>query len=271
MEELLRPESFAQLPKGRITSKTDCSKPFLARNPKKVKLSLEPGCSLSVLVLHTEAHAMQMDVELSEGASCRILDVYTSAAFSQVSVHQHGQSRCEISSVVLAQANASYEIELLGAKAHSELYGTFLVTRRDTARVSVHTLHKVPDCTSLSQVKGVASGNATGEFDGLVHVFADAQHTDARQLSRNICLDKARILSQPQLEIYADDVKCSHGSTVGKLDEEAVLYMRQRGLSLPDAQRLQIEGFVKDVLMHNAIEEAVEYVSACIDRKLTEI
>ena len=79
--------------------------------------------------------------------------------------------------------------------------------------------------------------------------------TDARQQSRNILLSEtARITTQPQLEIYADDVKCSHGATVGQMDAEAILYMRQRGLSEAQARRLQIEGFVGDVVTRCGIE-----------------
>jgi Fe-S cluster assembly protein SufD len=84
----------------------------------------------------------------------------------------------------------------------------------------------------------------------MVYVAQDAQRTDARQTSRNIEIGReAHIVTKPQLEIYADDVKCSHGATVGQLDSEAVLYMRQRGLSEAQAKRLQIEGFLKDVVM----------------------
>ena len=109
--------------------------------------------------------------------------------------------------------------------------------------------HNVGLCTSNSLVKGVAGGNASCEFNGLVYVAQDAQKTDARQTSRNIVLgDEARIVTKPQLEIYADDVKCSHGATVGQLDDDAILYMRQRGLSEAQARRLQIEGFVRDIV-----------------------
>ena len=98
-------------------------------------------------------------------------------------------------------------------------------------------------------IKGVAGGRSTGEFVGLVYVAPDAQRTDARQTSRNIELGgEARIVAKPQLEIYADDVKCSHGATVGQLDADAVMYMRQRGLSEAQARRLQIEGFVCDIV-----------------------
>ena len=102
-------------------------------------------------------------------------------------------------------------------------------------------------------MKGVAGGKAQGEFEGMVYVATDAQRTDAVQTSRNIVIgDEARIQTKPQLEIYADDVKCSHGATVGQLDSEAIMYMRQRGLSLQQAKRLQIEGFVSDIVLRSS-------------------
>ena len=106
------------------------------------------------------------------------------------------------------------------------------------------------DCTSDSLVKGVAGGKATGEFYGLVYVAEDAQRTDARQTNRNIEIGPdAKIITKPQLEIYADDVKCSHGATVGQMDGEAIMYMRQRGLSEQQARHMQIEGFVNDIVL----------------------
>ena len=117
-------------------------------------------------------------------------------------------------------------------------------------KVGVKVNHNVADCNSFSLVKGIAGAEAVGEFEGMVYVAPDAQRTDAVQTSRNIVIgDTARIQTKPQLEIYADDVKCSHGATVGQLDGEAVMYMRQRGLSEQQARRLQIEGFVNDIVL----------------------
>ena len=91
------------------------------------------------------------------------------------------------------------------------------------------------------------------------------------QSSRNVTIGEARIETLPQLEIYADDVKCSHGATVGQMDSEAILYMRQRGLSTVQAKRLQIEGFVQDVAMHSAIESLAEELMALINAKLNSL
>lgn len=96
-----------------------------------------------------------------------------------------------------------------------------------------------------------------------------AQHTDSQQTNRTLCLTRtARMYTQPQLEIYADDVRCSHGATVGQLDEQAILYMRQRGLSLQMAKRLQIEGFVSDVVLHSAIDDCQPMLMEVLQDKL---
>ena len=160
---------------------------------------------------------------------------------------QAAHSRCRLTTVLLSSANASYRIDLDGADAENELGGVFLAAGEEHCVLKLHTAHNVADCRSDSYVKGVAGGQAVGEFCGMVYVAPDAQRTDARQQSRNILLSR-------QLEIYADDVKCSHGATVGQMDAEAILYMRQRGLSEAQARRLQIEGFVGDVVTRCGIE-----------------
>ena len=91
------------------------------------------------------------------------------------------------------------------------------------------------------------------------------------QSSKNIVIGDAKISTEPQLEIYADDVKCSHGATVGQMDSDAILYMRQRGLSLADAKRLQIEGFVSDVVLHSAIESSVEALQEMLSEKFNSL
>ena len=132
----------------------------------------------------------------------------------------------------------------------------------------LRTAHNVPDRRSDSAVKGVAGGTAVGSFAGWSMWLPGAQRTDARQQNRNILLSReARITTQPQLEIYADDVKCSHGATVGQMDAEAILYMRQRGLSEADARRLQIEGFVGDVVRRCGIEPLCEAVMEMVVRQ----
>ena len=148
----------------------------------------------------------------------------------------------------------------------------FLAAGQEHCVVRLRTNHNVPDCRSNSYIKGVAGGTAVGEFCGLVYVAPDAQRTDAQQQSRNVLLsDTARITTMPQLEIYADDVKCSHGATVGQMDADAILYMRQRGLSEAQARRLQIEGFVGDIVRRCGVEPLGEAVLELAAEKLEKL
>ena len=205
-------------------------------------------------MLHTKADAASLTVALGEGAQLELTHLFAAEAFAEVSVRQSAHSRCRVTTVQLTGANASYRID------------------REHCVVTLHTAHNVPDCRSDSAVKGVAGGRAVGEFRGLVYVAPGAQRTDARQQSRNILLSReARITTQPQLEIYADDVKCSHGATVGQMDAEAILYMRQRGLSEADARRLQIEGFVGDVVRRCGVEPLCEAVMEMVSAKMERL
>ncbi|MBO4498859.1 MAG: Fe-S cluster assembly protein SufD [Bacteroidaceae bacterium] len=109
--------------------------------------------------------------------------------------------------------------------------------------------HQVPDCQSSELFKYVLGECATGAFAGKVLVRPDSQRTVSHQTNRNICLTRsARMFTQPQLEIYADDVKCSHGATVGQLDERALFYMRQRGIPEEEARTLLMTAFAGEVL-----------------------
>lgn len=109
--------------------------------------------------------------------------------------------------------------------------------------------HKAPRCTSRELYKYVLEGEATGAFAGKILVRPGAQQTDAQQTNKNLCMTRtARMYSQPQLEIYADDVKCSHGSSTGQLDENALFYMQTRGIPPHEARLLLMTAFVADVI-----------------------
>ena len=157
-------------------------------------------------------------------------------------------------------------------KRQLELYGLFVATEGDRCRVKTEVRHNVPDCVSNQVVKGVADGDGYGLFDGLVYVAPDAQRTDAYQQNRNMLLsDTARIDTLPQLEIYADDVKCSHGATVGQMDQEAIYYMRQRGIDEQQARRLQLAGFIGDLVMQCGCEELCAALLEELTAKLERI
>ena len=223
------------------------AEPFAAVDPRHLRVEAAAGASARIVVLHTAPDVSSLTLTLAEGAQLELTELFTAEAFAEVSVKQAARSRCRLTTALLSSANASYRIDLDGADAENELGGVFLAAGNEHCVVKLRTGHNVADCRSNSYIKGVAGGQAVGEFCGLV--------SDARQQSRNILLSEtARITTQPQLEIYADDVKCSHGATVGQMDAEAILYMRQRGLSEAQARRLQIEGFVGDVVTRCGIE-----------------
>ena len=109
--------------------------------------------------------------------------------------------------------------------------------------------HKSAHCSSRQLVKGVLGGSSSGVFRGLAYVYDKAEKTDAQQTNHNLLLStKAKINSIPQLEIYEDDVKCSHGSTTGQIDEEAIFYFRSRGISRMEAMELMVKGFANEVV-----------------------
>ena len=142
-----------------------------------------------------------------------------------------------------------FDVELVGEGAEANLYGAYICAGQEKVKIAVDMHHKVPHCNSRQLFKGIAGGNSKVDFYGKIIVAKDAQRTEAYQENHNLLLsDGAKVDTKPQLEIYADDVRCSHGSTVGYSDAEAIFYMRQRGISEADARRLQIEGFVQDVV-----------------------
>jgi Fe-S cluster assembly protein SufD len=132
--------------------------------------------------------------------------------------------------------------------------------------VDTHTTidHAMPHCPSHEVYKGILAGNAKGVFNGKIIVRPDAQKTDAKQTNKALLLSAdATINTKPQLEIFADDVKCTHGATVGQLDDDQLFYLRARGIALKDARNILIHAFASDVLngiTHDAVRARLEEV-----------
>lgn len=140
-------------------------------------------------------------------------------------------------------------VKLIGSRASARLNGLYL--GRKQQEIDNHTLidHTQPECSSSELYKGILADDSHAVFNGKIIVQPAAQKTDAKQINRNLLLsEKARANTNPQLEIYADDVKCAHGSTIGQLDADALFYLRSRGITAQAAQTLMIEGFAKEVL-----------------------
>ena len=163
-------------------------------------------------------------------------------------------------------------VSLAGPEAHAELNGMYLLD--GNAHCDNHTYigHDVPDCTSDELYKGIVAGKATGVFNGKVFVKQDAQRTRAYQSNANILHgDDARVFSKPELEIYADDVKCSHGCTIGRMDDQAIFYLRSRGVSEAEARRMMSHAFMTNVLDRITNADWRKHLEGMIDAKLEEI
>lgn len=160
-------------------------------------------------------------------------------------------------------------IVFTGKNGEAHLYGLYPVTGSQV--VDNHTVvdHAVPNCMSNELYKGVVDEKATAVFNGKIFVRQDAQKTNAFQTNRNILLsDDATVNTKPQLEIYADDVKCSHGTSTGKVNEEALFYLQARGIGRESAKALLIRAFAEEVVDHVKIEELRNYIDSRIDRIL---
>jgi len=148
------------------------------------------------------------------------------------------------------------EVDLVGEGASVEIKGLYVLGGSEKVRIRTLVHHRVPGCHSSQLINGLASGQADVRFDGVIVVAPDAQRTEAYQENHNILLSAdARVETLPQLEIYADDVKCSHGATIGRLDEDALFYMRSRGVPEKEARVLQMLSFLAGVIPAGREEE----------------
>ncbi|MBP8822143.1 MAG: Fe-S cluster assembly protein SufD [Flavobacteriales bacterium] len=164
------------------------------------------------------------------------------------------------------------QVQLRGPGAHAELHGAYLLDGDAHCDNHSYIGHNVPHCTSDELYKGIVAGNATGVFNGKVYVKQDAQRTLAYQRNANILQgDDARVYSKPELEIYADDVKCSHGCTIGRMDEQALFYLRSRGVSDAEARKLMAHAFVTEVVERIANVEWRTYLTELMDAKLAAV
>lgn len=160
-------------------------------------------------------------------------------------------------------------IALEEENCETHLNGLFVVKGNEFIDNHTAVRHNKPNCQSNQLYKGILDEKSTGIFNGKIFVERDAQKTNAYQSSKNILLsDDATINTKPELEIYADDVKCSHGSSTGKLDEDAMFYLRARGLSEDSARRLLLYAFANDVLNTIKIDSVKTYLEELVNKKL---
>jgi len=228
---------------------------------RRLLVVLEEGAQARLLVCD---HAMDdvnfLSTQVVEvfAAENSVFDLYeleethtSTVRISNLYVNQEANSNVLLNGMTLHNGTTrnTTEVTLNGRGAEINLCGMAIADKNE--HVDNHTFidHKVSDCVSNELFKYVLDEQSVGAFAGKVLVREGAQHTSSQQTNRNLCVTReARMYTQPQLEIYADDVKCSHGATVGQLDEKALFYMRQRGISLKEARLLLMFAFVNEVI-----------------------
>lgn len=231
-----------------------CSHTFsedLFKTDEAVELTLEEGAKADIVVMQNEHNN-------AEHHTCFNINIEKNAELKMTVLTLHG-----------GIISNEYRISLNGIGASADLSGLYLVDGRQKVTNNLTVNHKVPECYSRELFKGILDNNAVAEFTGLIHVFPDAQHTEAYQECHSLLLSReARAYTQPQLEIYADDVKCSHGATNGRLNEDELFYMRSRGIPLKEASVLQQSAFAWSVLENISSEELRERMSSLVDKRL---
>lgn len=197
---------------------------------------------------------------------CRNVSQITS-----INVIQEINSHFDTNTITLGSewTRNNLHIALNGEGCESHLNGLFITNAIDHIDNHTAVQHNKPNCQSNQLYKGILDGKSIGIFNGKIFVARDAQKTNAYQSSKNILLsDDATINTKPQLEIYADDVKCSHGSTTGQLNEEALFYLRSRGLGVDSARNLLLFAFANDVLNTIRIDSLKNYLEELVNKKL---
>lgn len=196
-----------------------------------ISINAEENSSSHIVVMQNEhnksTHKINFQINLGKGSFVRVNIVTLHGALLENSI----------------------EASFNGEGALCELNGIYLADGSQQINTKVVMKHMVPHCNSSQLFKGILDNEAKASFSGRIVVAKDAQKTEAYQSNHNLLLSrKAKVYAQPQLEIYADDVRCSHGATSGRLDENALFYMRSRGIGAVEAKLLQQIAFVYDVL-----------------------
>lgn len=231
-------------------------------NPR-VLVQVEANASLTLLEQHARfadvlgMHNGVTEIFLSEGAELihpRLQnDSLRTRHLSSLYVQQAASSIYKNTSLALGSAwsRTEFHLDFSGGHAHCELNGFYLAGEQQMQSMHLDVLHSVPDCSSREVFKGILYGQGKAVFDGNILVKKDAQKTDARLSNDNLLLSRdAEIDTKPRLEIYADDVQCSHGTTVGQIDPEMLFYLRARGIPKAAATSMICQGFAAELIAH---------------------
>lgn len=218
---------------------------------EKTKITLEEGADVDFVLMQNEHNAAIHNTDF-------IINIASGASLKMVFMTLHG-----------GKIHNNLSVSLDGPKALCDLNGLYLTDGHQEVDNTISMVHNSPDCQSHQLFKGILDDSAVARFTGLINVVPGAQKTEAYQANHNLLLsNSAKVFSEPQLEIYADDVKCSHGATNGRLDEEGLFYMRSRGIPLKEARLLQQLAFAYAVLEKIDNDELRERMANLTEQRL---
>ena len=281
--------SFIYVPNNKIVEK-----PVIIYHIADTSAGKPVSMPRNLLVAGKNSQASVVEVYLTKGEGTSFTNTVTeiviqeNASLEHIKIQNEGSEAYNIGTTQVYQVRDSkffsVTISLNGAivrndlnivlddqNCEANLYGLYMPTGK--THIDNHSLvdHAKPHSYSNELYKGILDGKSTGVFNGKIFVRQDAQKTNAFQSNRNILLSKeASMNTKPQLEIFADDVKCSHGATTGQLDNDMLFYLRSRGISLEKAKALLMHAFAADVVNQIKIEPVRHYIENAITSRLTE-
>lgn len=239
---------------------------FLADGGKATVIETFSGTDETHLSNHASYVAVGKGAELTH----ILLDLSPARATNFAVAEYHVAEGAKLRTITIHAGSVLSRINLYarfdGENAHGDFTGLNLVSEGQHSDITLELRHAVPKCSAKPLYKQIARGRSTAAFQGKIIVERDAQKTDAKLMMQGLMLsDEAQILSKPELEIFADDVVCGHGSTVGALDEDHLFYLMSRGIPQTTAESMLVRGFLEEVLdpienedLHEALEGIVE-------------
>ncbi|MHB1102897.1 MAG: Fe-S cluster assembly protein SufD [Devosia sp.] len=248
-----------------------------AHAASSARIFIADGASATILETYSgsdEAHVSNHASYLALGKSAKATHVTVNLA-SPKATHfatneYHLAEGAQLRTLIIHAGGGLSRTQLFptlsGKGAHADLTGLNLVSDGQHSDITMDASHAVPHTSSTPLFKAIARGRSKAVFQGRIVVARDAQKTDAKLMTQGLMLsDEAEILSKPELEIYADDVVCGHGSTCGAIDDEALFYLVSRGISRSDAETMLVRAFlaelldpIEDAALHEALEAVVE-------------
>jgi Fe-S cluster assembly protein SufD len=242
---------------------------------------IEPGASVKLILcdhtLNLNQYLSNSVTEIFVGENA-IMDYYTvqnqhnnSASINSVFIQQEKNSNVTTHTVSLHGGVIRNNLKIIinGENAEANMYGMAFLDRDQHIDNATQVIHSKPHCQSNQIYKYVLDDKSTGAFSGRIHVARDAQKTNAFQRNNNLLLtDTAMMQTKPQLIIDADDVKCSHGATVGQIDEEALFYLRARGIDEDKARMMMMNAFAHEVVQQIKVEALRERIDELIEKRL---